>query len=149
MSALTVKRGRHARYGGHTICECFVGPGVHAARQRAWTRSERLCGSYSTESLVRVAMVISIISWQADRGGGDAAIATIGCACINAPKVEAKSCGVRNAKGHRRDDVGAATRRSVDDCVPMRRKVDGGAVPRRIVQPIIADALIALGGHRD
>ena len=43
---------------------------MYAAHQRAWTGSERLCGSYSAESLVRVVMVISIISWRAFRGGG-------------------------------------------------------------------------------
>ena len=74
---------------------------MHAACQRAWTGTKRLLGSYSAESLVRVAMVISIISWQVDRGGRGAAIATIRCACINVPKVEARSCRARNAEGRR------------------------------------------------
>ena len=76
--------------------------GVHAARQRVWTWSEILCGSYSAGSLVRVAMVISTISWPADRGGRGAAIASTECTCINTRKVEARSCGRRNAEERRR-----------------------------------------------
>ena len=75
---------------------------VHVARQRAWTWSESLYESYSAKSLVRVAMVISTISWPGDRGKEGAAIASTRCTYINARKVEAKSCGHRSAKEHRR-----------------------------------------------
>ena len=70
-------------YAGHTIQDCGR-VGVHAACQRAWTGSDILCESNSAGSRLRVAMAISNISWQADRGGGGAAIVTTGCACISA-----------------------------------------------------------------
>ena len=89
--------------------------GVHAAHECAWTGNERLCGSYNARSVVRVAMVISTISWPEDRRGGGTAIASTGCTCINAPKVEAKSCGHCSAE-ERRWECGSAEERRGHHC---------------------------------
>ena len=78
-----------------TVGEVYVSAlrdSVRAAREHAWTGSERLCMLYSAGSMgrnVRVAMVrILTISWPEDRGGGGAAIASTRCACASAPKVD-------------------------------------------------------------
>ena len=109
----------NASYGGHNVWD-YGRMDVHAARQRAWTGSKILCESYSAGSLVRVLMVISTISWQADCGGGGAAIARIGCACINAQKVEARSCGGRSTEEHRQGCGSAEEHRRVCGSVENR-----------------------------
>ena len=93
---------------------------VHAAREHAWTRNKRVCKSYSAGSMVRVAMVISIILWLEDRGGGGAAIASIGCTCTIAPKVEARSCGRRSAE-ERRSEWGSTKEHRGSHCPGSHR----------------------------